>query len=50
VAKREDIAGVCKVIAQRFGSASPANTTLCTPLAVPECEVEIEVTAYRPIH
>ncbi|MBM3362915.1 MAG: aldo/keto reductase [Betaproteobacteria bacterium] len=50
VAKREDITGVCEVIAQCFGPASPANTTLCTPLAVPECEVEIEVTAYRPTH
>jgi len=38
---------VSHVVARRFGSARAANTTICSPLAVPEALVEIEVTAIR---
>jgi enamine deaminase RidA (YjgF/YER057c/UK114 family) len=47
VPDRADVAVVSEVIRQRFGPASPTNTTLCTPMALPECRVEIEVTAKR---
>ena len=33
------------VLKQRVGFTRPANTTVCTALAVPECLVEIEVEA-----
>jgi enamine deaminase RidA (YjgF/YER057c/UK114 family) len=39
---------VSHVVARRFGPARAANTTICSPLAVPEAHVEIEVTAIRP--
>jgi hypothetical protein len=38
---------VSQVIRERFGPARPSNTTLCTPLALAQCLVEIEVTARR---
>ncbi len=40
-----DVVDVSKVIKKRLGTAYPANTTICAPLAVPECKVEIEVEA-----
>ena len=47
VADRDDVGVVSEVIRQRFGPASPTNTTVCTPLALPECRVEVEVNAKR---
>jgi enamine deaminase RidA (YjgF/YER057c/UK114 family) len=38
------VAAACKT---HLGAHPPANTTVCAPLAVPECAVEIEVTAIR---
>ena len=49
LASRDDVAVVSEVIRTRFGPARPANTTLCTPLALDACKVEIEVTAKRRI-
>lgn len=43
----EDVAAVAAVLKEKLGSHPPANTTVCCPLAVPECAVEIEVTAIR---
>jgi enamine deaminase RidA (YjgF/YER057c/UK114 family) len=43
-----DVAAVSAVVKRHLGPARPANTTVCAPLAVPECKVEIEVTALRP--
>lgn len=40
-----DVVDVSKVLKKRLGTACPANTTICAPLAVPECKVEIEVEA-----
>lgn len=42
-----DVMAVSGVLKQRLGHTSPANTTVCAPLAVPECKVEIEVEAIR---
>lgn len=47
LASRDDVLPVSEVIRERFGPARPANTTLCVPLALEECRVEIEVTARR---
>lgn len=41
----DDVVAVSKVLKERLGPARPANTTICAPLAVPECKVEIEVEA-----
>jgi enamine deaminase RidA (YjgF/YER057c/UK114 family) len=38
---------VSHIIARRLGPARAANTTICSPLAVPEAHVEIEVTAIK---
>ena len=42
-----DVPAVSEVIKAHFGAYKPANTTVCAPLAVPECKVEIEVTAVK---
>ena len=42
-----DVTAVSGVVARRLGPARAANTTICSPLAVPEALVEIEVTALR---
>ena len=47
VASRDDVVAVSEVIRERLGPAQPTNTTLCVPLALEECRVEIEVTAKR---
>jgi enamine deaminase RidA (YjgF/YER057c/UK114 family) len=47
LARRDDVEAVSQVIKDRFGPARPSNTTLCTPLALAQCLVEIEVTARR---
>lgn len=47
VPDRDDVAAVSEVIKRRLGLARAANTTVCTPLAVAECKVEIEVTALK---
>jgi aryl-alcohol dehydrogenase-like predicted oxidoreductase/enamine deaminase RidA (YjgF/YER057c/UK114 family) len=49
LASRDDVAVVSEVIRTRFGPGRPTNTTLCTPLALDVCKVEIEVTAKRRI-
>ena len=43
----DDVAPVSGVLKARCGAARPANTTVCAPLAVPGCRVEIEVDAIR---
>jgi enamine deaminase RidA (YjgF/YER057c/UK114 family) len=43
----DDVGAVSAVLKRRLGHARPANTTVCTPLAVPGCKVEIEVDAIR---
>jgi len=42
-----DVTAISAVVKQRLGAARAANTTVCTPLAVPEAKVEIEVTARK---
>lgn len=42
-----DVVPVSTVLKKRLGATRPANTTVCSPLAVPECKVEIEVEAIR---
>ena len=42
-----DVVAVSGVLKGRCGAARPANTTVCAPLAVPDCKVEIEVDAIR---
>ena len=42
-----DVVAVSGVLKARLGAARPANTTVCAPLAVPDCRVEIEVDAIR---
>ncbi|MDH3662794.1 MAG: RidA family protein [Alphaproteobacteria bacterium] len=42
-----DVVDVSKTLKRRLEKTYPANTTICAPLAVPECKVEIEVEAIR---
>ena len=42
-----DVMAISAVLKERVGFTSPANTTVCSPLAVPEALVEIEVEAIR---
>lgn len=42
---RADVAAISAVVKRRIGHARAANTTVCSPLAVAEAKVEIEVTA-----
>ena len=48
VPDRGDVIAVSGVLKRRLGDNRPANTTLCSPLAVEGAKVEIEVTARRP--
>ena len=43
----DDVLAVSGVLKARCGAVRPANTTVCAPLAVPDCKVEIEVDAIR---
>ena len=43
----DDVMEVSTTLKRRLGDTYPANTTICAPLAVPECKVEIEVEAIR---
>ena len=43
----EDVASVSSVLKARLGFPMPANTTVCTALAVSGCLVEIEAEAFR---
>ena len=43
----EDVASVSSVLKARLGFTMPANTTVCTALAVSGCLVEIEAEAFR---
>ena len=47
VPERSDIAAVAAVLKARLGAARPANTTVCSPLAVDGARVELEITAFR---
>lgn len=47
VPDRGDVIAVSGVLKRRLGDNRPANTTLCSPLAVDGAKVEIEVTARR---
>ncbi len=42
-----DVPAVAAACKRHLGAHPPANTTVCAPLAVPECAVELEVTAIR---
>src|SRR5437870_227835 len=48
VPDRANVAAVSAVIKERLGAARAANTTVCTPLAVENAKVEIEVMALKP--
>jgi enamine deaminase RidA (YjgF/YER057c/UK114 family) len=48
VPERADVEAGSGVIKRRLGAARAANTTVCTPLAVENARVEIEVTALKP--
>ncbi len=43
----QHVEAVSGALKQRIGFTYPANTTVCTPLAVPGAHVEIEVEAIR---
>ena len=47
VPDRNDVIAVSQVLRRRLGAHRPANTTVCSPLAVEGAKVEIEVTARR---
>ena len=47
VPDRADVDAVSGVLKRRLGAARAANTTVCSPLAVGEAKVEIEVTALK---
>ena len=48
VPDRADVDAVSAVLKERLGAARAANTAICSPLAVAEAKVELEVTALRP--
>ena len=48
IADRVDVPAVSAVMKERLGAARAANTTVCSPLAVENARVEIEVTALKP--
>jgi len=50
VPDRADVPAVSTVLRSRFSGHRPANTTVCTPLAVEGARVELEVTARRRAH
>lgn len=43
----DDVEAISRVLKDRVGFTRPANTTICSPLAVPGARVEIEVEAIR---
>ena len=43
----DDVPAVSAVLKKHLDAVRPANTTVCSPLAVPECLVELQVTAIR---
>ena len=43
----EDVMEIAGILKNRIGFTRPANTTVCSPLAVPGALVEIEVEAIR---
>ena len=43
----DDVVAVSGVLKEHIGFTRPANTTICSPLAVPGAKVEIEVDAIR---
>ena len=43
----EDVTEIAGILKDRIGFTRPANTTVCSPLAVPGALVEIEVDAIR---
>lgn len=47
VPNAEDVETVAGVLKERIGFTRPANTTVCSPLAVPGALVEIESEAIR---
>ncbi|WP_017759363.1 Rid family hydrolase [Pseudacidovorax intermedius] len=47
VPDRGDVLAVSQALRRRLGDNRPANTTVCSPLAVEGARVEIEVTARR---
>ena len=47
VPEPDDVIAVSGVIKERVGFTYPANTTVCSPLAVPGARVEIEAEAIR---
>ncbi|MGJ7507520.1 RidA family protein [Variovorax sp. GT1P44] len=49
VPDRADVIPVSEVLRRRFGANRPANTTVCSALAVEGAKVELEVTARRSI-
>lgn len=46
---RGDVVAVSQVLRRRLGSNRPANTTLCSALAVEGAKVELEMTARRSV-
>ena len=47
ILNQEDLIKISEVVGKYFKDIRPANTTVCTALALPEMKVEIEVTAKR---
>lgn len=43
----DDVMSISAVLKARIGFTSPANTTICSPLAVPGAHVELEIEAIR---
>jgi len=48
VPERADGVAGSEGVKHRLGAARAANTTICSPLAVEQAKVEIEVTALKP--
>lgn len=47
VPESDDVPVIAAVLKRHFDSVRPANTTVCSPLAVAWARVELEVTAIR---
>ena len=43
----DDVMAISGILKDRIGFTYPANTTVCSPLAVPGARVEVEAEAIR---
>ncbi|GAB3269473.1 Rid family hydrolase [Parahaliea aestuarii] len=48
LSSRENVGSLVDILAEKFDTIRPANTTVICEFPAPDALIEIEVTAYRP--